>query len=785
MAAEHVRRCPGCGAENAPSVLRCICGILLTGVDFVSKQAAPLVSTPEHTSKASTASVTCQHDDCGQSNPSGTTTCLYCNRPLSNAEKLTPSESLQSLVSLPAALKDRYRISQPMPTRGAEAELLLVQPLAGGPLRVAKIYRHGILPKREVQERIRKIPLAHRVDVLEEGISDGHAFELMELCEHGSLRQMLDSGTMDTEVLFSAIQELATALKAVHAVGLVHRDLKPENILIRTRQPLDLVLTDFSISSILDVTQRFTGVARTLPYASPESLSGVIDFKSDYWAMGMIILECTLGKHPFADLSEAVVMHHLTTRNIDLSAVTERTLRKLLLGLFQRDPALRWGADEIRRWLAHDSSLAEPAELTMVGNFREAYHLGAEICDTPEQLAVALAQNWKEGLADISNGQLLAWFRDIQKDQNVVRLLIDMRSQASLSLNIQLLRLILQLAPGIPPVWQGESIELSAILTHANKALKGETESAYWLDNLYKHQVVEIYAEKGNREAADLVERWGRALDLFNIAWKEKLALIADKSAASDPDTVADYDELMYGRKDLLKPGLVNMHARLLALSYDNSWAERLRKRVIAEILGLAAQSPWIKDLGDPLKMDAASLLVVEALLPEARKSVDHQLKKSERNREETNKEFIALQAEVRSVLSRIRSTASSRMATPTVCDELRNALDEYHQLVIQINKSGRSDKEWVNMKRQIMRTQASANIMLDTLDKLGEHRAVSSGWLSLPTLLLMGLGIALLPAIFPGTRGWLIAAVIALLTWRLLPDYGMMRSIQKLGETF
>lgn len=784
MNADLIRLCPSCGTENIPSAMRCVCGKILAGVDIVRKQAAPAVdekSVADTPATPQEAAALCAHEDCGQSNPPGTAVCLYCNRPLAGAVVLTGSETLQSLVNLPSALKARYRIVQPMPTRGAEAELLIVQALAGGPQLVAKIYRHGILPRREVQERIAKIPLAHRVNMLEEGVSDGYAFELMELCEHGSLRQVMDGGALDSALLHTVIGELATALRDVHAVGLVHRDLKPENILLRSREPLDLVLTDFSVSSILDVTQRFTGVARTLPYASPESLSGVIDFKSDFWAMGMIVLEGATGKHPFAGLSEAVVMHHLTTRNIDLSGVTERKVHKLLRGLLQRDPLLRWGADEVGRWLQNDTALPEPAAHGNVVGFNEPYHLGSELCYQPDQLATALSRNWKAGVADISNGLLLSWFNNVLKDQNVVRLLIEMRGQSSLSLDLQLLKLILHLAPGIPPVWRGETIELSRILTYANQALKGDQDAAYWLDNLYRTRVLEVYADAGNRQAADLVKRWHRALDLFEQAWKSKLKIITDKSAARDPNTVADFDQLMYGRDDLHRPDLLNMHARLLAMSYDNSWAERLRKRLLAELLNLSAQNTWVNDLGDPQQMDAASLLVLEALLPEAKKSVAHQVSKIERKRKEAEQEFAELREEIRRLLSHIRATASSRLALSDVADELRDDLNQYLQHVVAIRAQARSDREWAEFKKQALRPQAAASAMLEELEQLQQRRAISAGWFNWNSA-----GIALLVIIFlPGIRPWLIAAIIAFVAWRLLPDYATMQSIQSAGRNF
>ena len=81
---------------------------------------------------------------------------------------------------------------RPLPTSGAEAELLVVAPLDGpGEELIAKIYRHGIHPDREVQERIAAIDPSHCVRMLDRGISDGFAFELMEYCRAGSLRDLL------------------------------------------------------------------------------------------------------------------------------------------------------------------------------------------------------------------------------------------------------------------------------------------------------------------------------------------------------------------------------------------------------------------------------------------------------------------------------------------------------------------------------------------------------------------------------------------------------------------
>ncbi|MEP6701900.1 MAG: protein kinase, partial [Betaproteobacteria bacterium] len=488
---EYVRICPTCRVENAPEVMRCACGAILAGIDVVRKDSSPIAepsTTAAGAALSSGESLVCQYSDCGQASPPGSTICAYCNRALDGpAQNLAP----KSLLNLPAILAARFRLVRSLPAKGSEAELLIVEPNAGGPEQIAKIYRQGIAPRADVQARIAQIDPRRRVQILESGFADGHAYELMEYCVHGSLRDRMQCGPLAGAELHSMIQQLAAAIASVHAAGLVHRDLKPENVLVRSLDPLELVLTDFSIASVLEGTQRFTGVARTLPYAAPESLSGVIDGKSDYWALGMIVLEAVSGTHPFAGLSEAVILHQLTTRNVDVTAVVDRNVRKLLRGLLLREPQTRWGESALARWLAGDPTLPEPFELGPAAGFSEPYRLGEVVCTTPEQLAVALATHWREGIADLGNSQLVQWFRGVQKDHNVVRLLIELRHERQLHVDVQLLKLILYLAPGIPPVWRGESIALPAILAHASQALEGDVEASHWLHALYQHRVLE------------------------------------------------------------------------------------------------------------------------------------------------------------------------------------------------------------------------------------------------------------------------------------------------------
>ena len=801
MTTSYYRRCPSCAIKNNPEVLRCACGTLLAGIDLSSEDQTLQPSTlAAPTAAMESANLLCSHADCAQPNPPGSVNCIYCDRPITAAPKATSSTSQKlpaSLFNLPSALKTRYRITEAMPAKGAEAELLLVQPITNSTANVttlvAKIYRHGILPKASVQERIARIDRAHRVEVIEAGISDGYAYELMEYCQGGSLRNLLDSGgkkqPLTSELVRAIAQELAIALADVHAHGLVHRDLKPENILIRSTQPLDLVLTDFGIASILDTTQRYTGVAHTLPYAAPESLSGVIDAKADYWALGMIVLEAATGQHPFSALSDAVIMHTLTTRNINTSQISDPNIAKLARGLLQRDPQQRWGASEIQRWLANDATLPDP-QLNQASEsgrtYNQPYHLGEQRCYHPEQLGVALANHWELGIADILNGQLLAWFRDVQKDQNVVRLLLDQRSDPRMSVDVQLLNLILHLAPGIPAVWHGQSIALSAILEQTKSAIKGDEKAIQWLNHLYQYRVLEIYAKAGNQAAAEIVQRWNVACDQFYSTW-EIYNNIISKSAQKNSHEPVNIDQLMYGNQQLNRPYLSTMHAQILAFCYDQNWGEKKRVRINAELTHLSLQCPWLTELGNPQTMSGIELLVVESLLPEARKAAEKQLAKSAANELQLKEDCQATSKQINSLLAQLRTIINNRWATESTCEELNRLCDEYFQTIAQIRASGRVDVEWMEMRKSALKPERNLHAIVQNINKLSEHRAITAGWLNQQTLAPVVLSIFILPLLLHRVASSIspiiYSAIGLVIAWRFLPVYVWMRDIKNIGR--
>jgi hypothetical protein len=805
MEFDLIRRCPSCDTENPAQMMRCRCGALLVGLDLELPAAARAVfalavDVPDASTPAAappSALVLCQFDDCAQPNPPGSLTCLYCNRALPGgradvgadssaaAPSATPDTDALSphptLLNLPATLASRYRILHPLASQGAQAELLLVEPLAGDAPQVVKIYRQGMQPKAAILDQLALVDPQYRVNLIEAGHADGYFYELMTYYPLGSWRTQMQAGALHEGSLTELVRALAPALAAIHAASLIHRDLKPDNILLASLEPLHLVLTDFGSASRLDATQRLTGNARTLPYAAPESLSGVIDAKYDYWGFGMIVLECALGSHPFADLSEAVIMHHLSTRSIDLSGVPMPALRKLLRGLLLRDPKLRWGASEVARWLANDPTLAEPID-SGSSHFKQPYHLGKEVCDTPAQLAIALARNWKLGLADSENGLLLAWFRDVQKDQNTERLLLELRFDSQMQVDVRLLKLILHLAPGIVPIWRGESLNLRTVLGYAARALKGEQAALDWLDLLWRQNVLKLYGEatdaNATAEVANMRTRWSRAYDQFIAAWQQWLPRL---TAPKDVSDFADFDDMLYGGHELERPSLSSMHARLLAIGWDAAWVARLRQRLQAEYAALAIDCPWLPAPTELAGVDAASLLVLEALLPHARKAQQRLHATRERRNATRHNELLELQRDLARCLDNLHDLANQRWLNPDLCAQMRQQLDTWFEIGATLRAAGQPDAAWQQLEREWQANRQHATALRQSIDELTQRHSVNSGWLNRYTL-----AFALLSLPFAASRGprllQLALLVLAgVLAWRLLPMPWMMAEIRTL----
>ncbi|XP_022754951.1 mitogen-activated protein kinase kinase 6-like isoform X2 [Durio zibethinus] len=124
---------------------------------------------------------------------------------------------------------------------------------------------------------------------------------VLEYMDRGSLADVIRQVNTILEPYLAVVckQVLQGLVYLHHERHVIHRDIKPSNLLVNHKG--EVKITDFGVSAMLasSMGQRDTFVG-TYNYMSPERISGsTYDYSSDIWSMGMVVLECAIGRFPY------------------------------------------------------------------------------------------------------------------------------------------------------------------------------------------------------------------------------------------------------------------------------------------------------------------------------------------------------------------------------------------------------------------------------------------------------------------------------------------------------
>ncbi|CAD6342105.1 unnamed protein product [Miscanthus lutarioriparius] len=180
---------------------------------------------------------------------------------------------------------------------------------------------------------------------------------VLEYMDRGSLADIIKQVKTILEPYLAVLckQVLEGLLYLHHERHVIHRDMKPSNLLVNRKG--EVKITDFGVSAVLasSMGQRDTFVG-TYNYMAPERISGSsYDYKSDIWSLGLVLLECAIGRFPyipsegegwlsFYELLEAIVDQPPPSAPADQFSPE---FCSFISSCIQKDPAGRMSASEL------------------------------------------------------------------------------------------------------------------------------------------------------------------------------------------------------------------------------------------------------------------------------------------------------------------------------------------------------------------------------------------------------------------------------------------------------
>jgi len=284
-----------------------------------------------------------------------------------------------------AMLADRYRVGRhvgdgrmgevyvgkDLETNDRVALKLLHRPLCSVEEQVARFEREFRLTSQiQHPNVVRMLAFGQQAD----GPLEDRHYLVMEFLEGRSLDGVIEGGALPVPTVVHIGRQVAGALGAVHAQGVIHRDLKPGNIQVLHRGALpEVKVMDFGLGRLQGGdTEELTDIGvrlGTAEYMSPEYIAHhQLDHRSDLYALGAVLFTLLTGGPPFTGRTMRIMQDQVSApapRPADVEPRVPEWLDDLVASLMNKDPEDRpQSAAEVEKILADHAETPKPRKRT-------------------------------------------------------------------------------------------------------------------------------------------------------------------------------------------------------------------------------------------------------------------------------------------------------------------------------------------------------------------------------------------------------------------------------------
>ncbi len=338
----------------------------------------------------------------------------------------------------------------------------------GGRQAVLTLYLAGAEPDPAVYSVVRGLPRQHVPEIIATGRWDDRAYEVAEELTGGTLAG-LGIVVNDLAAVRHVVAELGRALHAFSEAGLRHRDLRPGTLLVRSREPLDLVISGFGSARLSEFDLDIVSPLEISRYMAPEAIAGGVAAASDWWSLGMVLLEQITQGACFEGINPNAYLIHVLAHGVLLPDDLDPQLDLLLRGLLARDRHQRWQWPQVEAWLRGEPVSAPAAARPETDDDHGAtIELGSRRFRKPSLFALAAAeeQHWTQALDHLLRGAMVTWAEQIGLPPRTLSGLRQVAQHAELEDDGRLMLALKLLNPDIPLIQRGQIVSPGWLLEH-------------------------------------------------------------------------------------------------------------------------------------------------------------------------------------------------------------------------------------------------------------------------------------------------------------------------------